>query len=77
VAWVTTGDIDGMALGHHCEQLGGEQRIPSESGHPLQLFYGDFTDRGDLDLIEAVYDPLRHTEISRRMRGALANAFPP
>ena len=41
------------------------------------LYYGDFSDRGSLDLIEAVYDPLRQVEVPRRMRGALASAYPP
>jgi hypothetical protein len=41
------------------------------------LYYGDFSDRGALDLIEAVHDPLRNVEIPRRMRDALASACPP
>jgi hypothetical protein len=41
------------------------------------LFYGDFTERGFLDLIETVYDPATQTLVPRRMRDALANAFPP
>jgi hypothetical protein len=74
---VTTGDIDGDGrLDIIASNWGENSEYRASQEHPLQLFYGDFTDRGDLDLIEAVYDPLRHTEISRRMRGALANAFP-
>jgi hypothetical protein len=74
---VTTGDIDGDGrLDIIASNWGENSEYQASQEHPLQLFYGDFTDRGDLDLIEAVYDPLRHTEISRRMRGALANAFP-
>ena len=30
------------------------------------MYYGDFSDRGALDLIEAVYDPMRQVEVPRR-----------
>jgi hypothetical protein len=36
-----------------------------------------FTDRGTLDLIESVYDPMRGVEVPRRMRDALVKAYPP
>ncbi len=41
------------------------------------MYYGDFSDRGALDLIEGVYDPLRGVEVPRRMRDALARVYPP
>jgi hypothetical protein len=41
------------------------------------LYYGDYSGNDSLDLIEAVYDPLRQVEIPHRMRNALANAYPP
>ena len=49
----------------------------ASSNQPERMYYGDFSDRGALDLIEAVYDPLRQVEVPRRMRNALASAYPP
>jgi hypothetical protein len=49
----------------------------ASSNQPVRLYYGDFSDRGALDLIEAVYDPVRRVEVPRRMRNALASAYPP
>jgi hypothetical protein len=49
----------------------------ADSNHPVRMYYGDFSDRGALDLIEAVYDPLQKAMIPRRMRGALDSAYPP
>jgi hypothetical protein len=49
----------------------------ASSNHPVRMYYGDFSDRGALDLIEAVYDPMRGVEVPRRMRDALASAYPP
>jgi len=43
----------------------------------VRMYYGDFSDRGVLDLIEGVYDSMRGVEVPRRMRDALVNAYPP
>jgi len=75
---VTTGDIDGDG---RPDIISGNWGLNSDyqasSNQPARLFYGDFSDRGALDLIEAVYDPVHQVEIPRRMRGALDSAYPP
>jgi hypothetical protein len=47
------------------------------SNEPVRMYFGDFSDRNALDLIESVYDPMRGVEIPRRMRDALARTYPP
>jgi len=75
---VTTGDIDGDG---RLDIIAGNWGLNSDyqagSNQPVRMYYGDFSDRGALDLIEAAYDPLRRVEIPRRMRDALASAYPP
>jgi hypothetical protein len=75
---VTTGDIDGDG---RLDIIAGNWGLNSEyqagNNQPVRMYYGDFSDRGALDLIEAVYDPLHQVEIPRRMRGALDSAYPP
>ena len=74
---VTTGDIDGDGrLDIIASNWGENSDYQASNEHPLELIYGDFTDRGFLDLIEAVYDPWQRAMVPRRMRGALAGAFP-
>jgi hypothetical protein len=74
---VTTGDIDGDGrLDIIAGNWGLNSDYQASSDQPARLYYGDFTDRGALDLIEAVYDPLRQAEVPRRLRDALAKAFP-
>jgi enediyne biosynthesis protein E4 len=75
---VTTGDIDGDGrLDIIASNWGLNSDYQADSNQPARLYYGDFSDRGALDLIEAVYDPLRQVLVPRRMRDALANAYPP
>ena len=75
---VTTGDIDGDGrLDIIASNWGLNSEYQASSNQPVRLYYGDFSDRGALDLIEAVYDPLHNAEIPRRMRDALASAYPP
>ena len=75
---VTTGDIDGDGrLDIVASNWGLNSDYQAGSNQPARLFYGDFSDRGALDLIEAVYDPVHQVEIPRRMRGALDSAYPP
>ncbi len=75
---VTTGDIDGDG---RLDIIAGNWGLNSEyqasSNQPARLYYGDFSDRGALDLIEAVYDPVHGVEVPRRMRDALARVYPP
>ena len=75
---VTTGDLDGDGrLDIIASNWGLNSDYQASSNQPARLYYGDFSDRGALDLIEAVYDPAHQVEVPRRMRGALANAYPP
>jgi hypothetical protein len=75
---VTTGDIDGDGrLDIIASNWGLNSDYQASSNQPVRLYYGDFSDRGALDLIEAVYDPLHQVEVPRRMRDALASIYPP
>jgi hypothetical protein len=74
---VTTGDLDGDGrLDIIASNWGLNSDYQASSNQPARLYYGDFTDRGALDFIEAVYDPLRQSEVPRRLRDALARAYP-
>jgi hypothetical protein len=75
---VTTGDIDGDGrLDIIASNWGLNSEYEAGSNQPVRMYYGDFTDRGTLDLIEGVYDPMRGVEVPRRMRDALVKAYPP
>jgi hypothetical protein len=75
---VTTGDIDGDGrMDIIAANWGLNSDYQASSNQPAQVYYGDFTDRGALDLIEAVYDPARQALVPRRMRDSLAKAYPP
>jgi hypothetical protein len=75
---VTTGDIDGDGrLDIIASNWGLNSEYQASSNEPVRMYYGDFSDRGDLDLIQAVYDPLRGVEIPRRGRDALTSIYPP
>jgi hypothetical protein len=75
---VTTGDLDGDGrLDIIAGNWGLNSDYQASSNEPVRMYYGDFSDRGALDLIEAVYDPLRRVEVPRRMRNALASVYPP
>ena len=75
---VTTGDIDGDGrLDIIAGNWGLNSDYQASTNQPVRTYYGDFSDRGALDLIEAVYDPLHKAMIPRRARGALDSAYPP
>jgi hypothetical protein len=75
---VTTGDLAGDGrLDIIASNWGLNSDYQAGSNQPARLYYGDFSDRGALDLIEEVYDPIHQVEVPRRMRGALASAYPP
>ena len=79
---VTTGDIDGDG---RLDIIAGNWGLNSEyqasSNQPARLYYGDFSDRGALDLIETVYDPLHRrgdaTPHARRTGQRLSTAGRP
>jgi enediyne biosynthesis protein E4 len=75
---VTTGDIDGDGrMDIIAANWGLNSEYQAGSNQPAQLYYGDFTDRAALDIIEAVYDPSRQALVPRSMRDALGKAYPP
>lgn len=75
---VTTGDIDGDGrLDIIASNWGLNSDYRASVNQPARLYYGDFTERGALDLIETAYDPMRKVVVPRRMRDSLAVAFPP
>jgi hypothetical protein len=75
---VTTGDIDGDGrLDIVASNWGENSDYQASSNHPARIYYGDFSDRGAVDVIEAVYDPVLQGEVPRRMRDALAGVYPP
>ena len=74
---VTTGDIDGDGrLDIIASNWGLNSDYDASSKRPLQLFYGDFSDRGEDDLIETVYDPALRAIVPRRNRDAMFASFP-
>jgi hypothetical protein len=75
---VTTGDLDGDGrLDIIASNWGLNSEYQASSNHPVRMYYGDFSDRGEIDVIEAVYDPERQVEVPRRWRGALTSVYPP
>ena len=75
---VTTGDLDGDGrLDIIASNWGLNSDYQASSNQPALLYYGDFSDRGALDLIEAVYNPMQKAMVPRRMRDALTTAYPP
>jgi hypothetical protein len=75
---VTTGDIDGDGrMDIIASNWGLNSDYEAGSNEPVRMYYEDCSDRGALDLIEGVYDRMRGVEIPRRMRDALASAYPP
>jgi len=74
---VTTGDIDGSGrLAIIASNWGLNTPYHPTTEHPVALYYGDFFNRGTVDLIEAEYDPALRDWAPRRMRDVLAAALP-
>ena len=75
---VTTGDIDGDGrLDIIASNWGLNSDYHASIQQPARLYYGDFAERGNLDIIETVFDPMLKAVVPRRMRSTLAVAFPP
>jgi hypothetical protein len=74
---VAAGDFDGdgrMDLIAGNWGLNTPQRTSRE--HPRRIYYGDFMDRGQIDIIEAVFDPVTSKEMPERDLRVLGMAFP-
>lgn len=74
---VTTGDIDGDGkLDIIASNWGLNSPYAATFEQPLALFYGDFTQRNAVDLIETEVDPATRAVVPRRMLNPLAGAIP-
>ncbi|HXJ60303.1 MAG TPA: CRTAC1 family protein [Verrucomicrobiae bacterium] len=74
---VTAGDIDGDGrLDLVAANWGLNSPYQASPAQPLVLYYGDFGERGAVDLIETEYDPITRKLAPRRMLDALAMTMP-
>lgn len=74
---ITTGDLDGDGkLDIVAGNWGLNSPYRANRDQPLRLYFGDFAQRGALDLIETEYEPVTRTAIPLRMLNPLANALP-
>ncbi len=74
---VAAGDFDGDGrLDLIVANWGLNSPYQASSEHPARLYFGEFSDRGSIDLVETEYDAWRdHYEV-RRLRRALVQAIP-
>jgi len=74
---VTTGDLDEDGrLDIIAANWGLNDAYQATPEHPLRLYYGDLTDSGTTDLIEAYFAPELAAEVPRRTLTALSQAIP-
>jgi hypothetical protein len=74
---VTTADVDGDGrIDIIAGNWGLNSLYPSSAEHPVKLYYGDFGNRGVVDLLETEYDPVGMTDAPRRRIDALLPALP-
>jgi len=74
---VTTGDVDGDGrLDIIAGNWGLNSPYQPTREQPARLFYGDFSERGTVDVIEAEYDQTHGAVVPRRTRNAVALALP-
>jgi hypothetical protein len=74
---ITTGDIDGDGkLDIVAANWGLNSSYHASADRPLRLYYGDFFQRGTVDLIETEFDPATQILAPRRMLNSLAGAIP-
>ena len=64
---VTTGDLDGDGrLDIVASNWGRNSRYAGSAGRPWKLYYGDLSQAGQVDLIEARWEPLMKKEVPER-----------
>ena len=73
---VTTGDIDGDGrLDIIASNWGLNSPYHATAGQPIRFYYGEFSGRKAIDVIETEYDPVRKVTVPRRTLDVLANAL--
>jgi hypothetical protein len=74
---VTTGDFDGDGrMDIVAANWGLNTEYAATADRPLHLYYGDFLERGVVDLLETQWDPVANTYTPRRRLDILGAAIP-
>jgi len=74
---IAAGDFDGDGrLDLVAANWGLNSPYQASAEHPARLFFGEFSDRGSVDIVETEYDAWRNQYEVRRLRGTLAQAIP-
>ena len=74
---VTVGDFDGDGrLDIAAGNWGQNTKYEAHRARPLQLYYGDFTEAGAIDLIEAYFEPQLRKIVPERQLNPMAAALP-
>ena len=74
---VTTGDVDGSGrMAIIAANWGLNTPYHASPEHPVLAYYGDPTARGNVDIIEAQFDPATRSVVPSRMRNVVAMALP-
>jgi hypothetical protein len=74
---ITTGDVEGNGhLAIIASNWGLNTPYQANPERPALLYYGEFSGRGTVDLVEAQFDPVLGSVVPRRMRNLVAMALP-
>ncbi len=76
-AGITTGDLDGDGrLDLVAANWGLNSPYHASADRPLLLYYGDFLNRGTVDILETEFDPRRQRQTARHPLDRVAEALP-